>query len=466
MKQVKILAIFALLYANCFLVSARSLPDTAMGMPKIFLNEEMSWHWEEIAQKRDWGELSDHPWKVYIDKEDVKAFDKPSSSALVIQTCHFMDSYYVAEIKNGYALLFTQEVPSLKISSKAKACGWVSVGDLLLWHTCPRTVNQISRKVIIFKDSNIDETIPRFSKSPNCPVHNGFEPNLFEIYYVFKETSHSVLLFLGNSIDDCKMTNCHGWLSCGNYIRWDTRLCFEPNFEEDVAGLTAAIFEDKENANIYKYAGIGNNATIWKYELSTKRPDPRLMRFPVMDVDARFITKVSSFYKPSLDNFLDTVKGGYAIHVEGYTARISLGKEVFTTSVFMSKSELDMLIRSLESLISSNVENQRIELQKALRNIALIYIGQINDEMDLDALSVAVNEIGKAMGRNPLGGINIKMITDPNKVPQRIIDDLIEKLTEDAMRLREIEHDKSCYFTFNGERYYYILVDDMPLQRE
>ena len=486
MKHTKFFVILVLFFVNGLFVGAKSLPTKAIGKPKIFLSEEMSWQWEAIAENRDWGELSDLPWKVYIDKDEVKVFDKPSASASVTQTCHFMSSYYVADIQNGYALLFTQEFPSLKISSKAKVCGWVSVDDLLLWTSSIRTREQVCKKAVIADNIQHSAYSNIFSKSPSKIQYNGFRADTMGIYYVFKETSESALLFTGSSFDDNLLTKRHGWMRHKNYINWNTRLCLEPNFGEDVAGLTAAIFDDKGEAESYRHIGIGNMTPIWKYELQTKRSDPRWIRFPILDVDQQFIFEVASLYFPlfvdSIDkDFIDYLQSvgispkdieilknnRSSIKLKGYTSRLSNNKPVFTTSVFMSQTELKLLINSLESLNSNTTNNPRKDLQDALIKLVLIYIGQIQDpgDVNIDDLMQAIKGFGKSMGgRNPLNNINIKQLTNPNVVPNKLIEYFKETIAKDVMRLKQKLTDKSCYFTLNGEKYYYILVDDMPLQ--
>jgi len=777
MKYIKSIIAVVLLVITCSYAGAQSLPDMAMGKPKIFLNEELSWQWEKIAANRNWGESSDQPWKVYVDCEGVKAYSHPSQNSSVVRTCSFLDAYYVATIEGGYALLFSQAESSLTISSHAKVCGWVSVDNLLLWTTCPRTRNQVYRKALIVKDiDDIEnynsESSPYFSKSPTELIASGLRATQLEIYFVFKENAKSALMFLGRTVDENLLTKHHGWMRRAEYTNWNERLCFEKNFGDDVAGLFAAIYDDKEKAIDFKGKGLGDMTVVWKEPLETKRSEPRVVRFPILDLDKQYVAQVATisqfsaeggggvsskklldvrkkldviddklstinvvfvvdatssmkdyyrpmamavlramkhdelakkkinfgavvyrnyadskggsynlsekkdltsdynsvaewlsgrqcgsaelvdsyeamFYglnraadmfkdkstcnfiilvgdaaskepdphglnisglatklaskevnfvafqvnhtnKPAYDDFssqvnriminelsildqkkiergdfklhdnlyeylgdnkwplvsagykfadigmsesasnleilvekkivdfnnlalknqqdfqkvLDRLQAGNsdgpmgtkvtediirrlkemgltdeeievmrkssaAIKLKGYTTRISRNKEVFATSVFMTKVELDMLIRSLESLNSNSEENKRLNLQKTLKKLALIYIGQSDcDDMDVDALLEAVNGIGKAMGKSPLNGTSIKNITDPNKVTEVLIDDFIKTIKKDVDKLRKLVNDKSCYFTFNGERYYYILVEDMPLQSD
>ena len=129
-----------------------SLPDYAMGIPKVFLDEEESWNWSKIAEDRNWGESSNQFWRVYVDREGVKAYESPSSNSRVVKKLKFMNSkdiHYVADERNGYLLLYTEkeQQKNLKISNAAEAVGWVSVDELLLWSTCPRTLSQIYKKV-------------------------------------------------------------------------------------------------------------------------------------------------------------------------------------------------------------------------------------------------------------------------------------------------------------------------------
>ena len=195
-NKIGLLLIFCVLSTN--IMAQLTLPDYAMGIPKVFLDEEESWNWQRIANDRTWGESSNQFWRVYVDRDGVKAFESPKSNSRVVKTLKFMDPndlFYVADEQNGYLLLYTEKYQqkNLEISNNAKAVGWVSVDELLLWSTCPRTISQIYQKAVILKDPeevqnrrDLDIVSPEFSKSPYEMISTKRRAVDLEFYFVFK----------------------------------------------------------------------------------------------------------------------------------------------------------------------------------------------------------------------------------------------------------------------------------------
>ena len=755
-----------------------SLPDKAMGIPKVFLDEEESWNWDNVANTRNWGECSSQFWRVYIDRDGVKAHESPNATSRVVNTFNFMDKediLYVAKIQNGYALLYKEkyEQTNLDISKKAKVQGWVSVDELLLWSTCPRTVSQVYQKAVILKDvdalqnkADLNEASPEFSKSPNVAISTGRRATDLEFYFVYKIVNGSALLLEDNKITATIASSKKGWMKQGLYTAWNDRLCFEPNFGDDVEGNDAAVFSEKTSARMFKAQGgsASDMNPIWKELLVSERWAPKKVRFPVIDIDKSYIATVGTissfassngggtpseidrinnqieaiesklrrinvvfvmdgtssmrnYYQPmakaltqamsqnemqgtnmyfgavvyrnyadekegrlvdkkqltqdynsianwlvgqecrsvgashyeamyygietaldqmnwskdncnflvlvgdaaneehdkkmksidgiakkmadqginfvvfqanhmdhsayhdfslqiqkimfsqlakltnrnisradfklqnqlynykNSDNFmiisagfrfaeinksesesnlkllvedkivdfkrqaeenlmrlriaLETIGGteqskfaedaidflkekGFTdadirilkeknttIKIKGFATRVAGTVDVFTPCVFMAKPELDLLIQSLSSVNRNVSENPRKDLQDALKNLALSYIGQSasSDDLEVETVMEAVTGLTGIVGKTVLSGINLKDITNPSKVTETQINDFIESISKDVDRLKQRRTDKSCYFDSpNGLRYYYILMEDMPLQ--
>ena len=287
-----------------------SLPAKAMGIPTVFLDEEESWNWANIASERNWGECSSQFWRVYVDRAGVKSHESPNPTSKVIKTFDFMgkdDILYVAKIQNGYALLYKEkyERTNLEISKTAKSQGWVSVDELLLWSTCPRTINQVYQKAVILKDpselqnrADIHEVSPGFSKSPFDDNLTGFRATDLEFYFVYKVVNGSALLLEGNKITESLGSTKKGWIKRGMYTPWNDRLCLEPNFGSDVENNEAAVFADKASTRKYKssgdFGGIVDSAILWREYLSEDRWIPKKVRFPVIDIDRNYIATVGT----------------------------------------------------------------------------------------------------------------------------------------------------------------------------
>ena len=155
------------------------------------------------------------------------------------------------------------------------------------------------------------------------------------------------------------------------------------------------------------------------------------------------------------------------LKVKGFATRNSDGVDVFTPSVFMAKAELDELIYSLEKVSQNVSTNRRQDLQSALKSLALSYLGQGKDAngLSVDDVMDAVSGLTSGTGKNVLAGVNIKDLTNPNKVTDSQISDFVDQIKEDVSLLKKKRNDKACFFeSKNHVRYYYILLEDMPLQ--
>lgn len=269
------------------------LPATAMGKPQIFIKADYSSNWANIAKDpQKWGVQSNNLWRVYIDRDDVSAYAEPALNSRELKKLKFLDSYFVAEVRNNFALLFDIKYvqTNLAIPKDAVAIGWVEIDKLLLWTTCPRTRNQICQKAVIAKDPeelNGKKTTPSpyFSSKPGIMKNNGYRATNLEFYFVYKYVDGDALLMLESSIDhpnQIKNMKKYGWMAKGEYTTWNDRTCFEPDFMGN-SEIMAAIFEKQYNAREYKDNGITNGIVFFKENLPQKRWAPRRVRFPILD---------------------------------------------------------------------------------------------------------------------------------------------------------------------------------------
>lgn len=301
--------IFLLALFTPYLLSAQQvkLPTTAMGCPKVFYEESRSHEWEVIAKKHNWGTLSTNKWKVYIDRSGVKAYSSPSTASTVVnQTLEFMDEYWVAQEKDGFLLLYEDNSKNLTITKKAIAIGWVPVDHLLLWTKGLRNQNQIYRKAVILRDydeiaqGDIAKSNPNFSKHPTKNDSTGWKASDLEFYFILKEENKNVLLFTQNSYQynnkDARQLKYMkiGWIKKGFYLNWNTRACYEPNFDPAVKGKHAAVFKDENDAKNYRMNGTLERA-IFDETLSGKRWKIENIRLPVMEDEGNeYIARVGT----------------------------------------------------------------------------------------------------------------------------------------------------------------------------
>lgn len=302
MKKIHIILVgMALMVSPLLGISQVKLPEKAMGMPEIFINEQESWNWDNIAKNHNWGKLTNNFWIVYIDREGVRSYTSSIGGTVEKDDLKFMHPYFVAKIENGYALLYEEKniQVNLEISKKAKSIGWVPVEHLLLWSTCPRNQGQVYQKAVILKDideiqnkKDIKEISPEFSKSPERVVGTGWRVSDLEFYFVYKTVNGAALLVADSKLPEVGEISKQklGWMKKGLYTPWNARLCYEPNFGEEFEGgnKSAAIFRTQSEVKSFRYtSGTCENGdckdALWAEKLKSKRWSPKQVRFPVLE---------------------------------------------------------------------------------------------------------------------------------------------------------------------------------------
>ena len=89
------------------------------------------------------------------------------------------------------------------------------------------------------------------------------------------------------------------------------------------------------------------------------------------------------------------------------------------------------------------------------------------DEMSVDEVMATVTGLTSTIGRKVLPNINIRDITNPSRISESEIETFMRSIERDVNRLKKLSEDKSFYFeSSNGLRYYYILIEDMPLMAD
>ena len=315
-----------------------TLPKMAMGKPVFFQNEEISYQWEMRAKQRDWGEqLSNQLWQVYIDRDSVRAYAAPNRGSEVVAIFPFMnerDVLYVARVEGDFALLYSEkrEHASLLISPHARPQGWVHLDELLLWSTCPRTVNQVYKKAFILKDArevienhNFWNTSPEFSKSPIRHVGTRRRATDLEHYFVYKVVNGNALLFPDSKINNRIYTSKMGWMTKDLYTVWNDRFCYEPNFGDDENKQVVNVYTNIPDAKVFKQksatrqdSAFGSKC-IWSDQVSRYRWAPDKMRLPVLRKEGEGISQVAVV---SAYNLSAKDKEGFARRVDTLRAKI------------------------------------------------------------------------------------------------------------------------------------------------
>lgn len=258
----KTMIFMAMLICNvCSLYARPEYPSVAYGKPKCFeQNNNHSYRWEQIVEDRDFGELTSNPWVVYVCNEGATVYEEPRlTSRILTKDIHFMEDFYVADLTDGFALLFYYdsklegdnglEIPSQIISKKSifkqnrrtnGYIGWVSLDDLLLWDITPKTKEGIFQKITVVKNVQVAsnfKSMPQLFMDEECTIigENPQTLNALDFYFTFKKSETGNALVYANYQLDGRMLNKKvGWIKVGEFIDWNTRICWEPAFGEDI----------------------------------------------------------------------------------------------------------------------------------------------------------------------------------------------------------------------------------------
>ena len=90
-------------------------------------------------------------WVVYSDRDDNVTYTTPGGSTKY-KSMAMNDQVRIAQIKNGYALVYSEpqaDIAYPMISQYAECLGWVSMKNLLIWHSCPANSAGIYNKALL-----------------------------------------------------------------------------------------------------------------------------------------------------------------------------------------------------------------------------------------------------------------------------------------------------------------------------
>jgi hypothetical protein len=317
----------------CGLSSAQQLPRLSkVWLPEYIANTnkvqpdwERSQRWQDWAvakiKNNDFGRQNSLVWKVYSDRANNKTYTAPNASSAVHSTLDFMEQLNVAEIQNGFALVYKSYYAGLEISRDAQSYGWIPVDNLLLWEECPLTHSKIYQKALVVHDplkhSSIAEKNPPFFLKPdkNAGVNPYQRAQDLEIYFIMKtvdigNTKYYLLsrsMLIGNSTQ-----TVYGWMP-GEYItEWNQRLLIEPTYASRMVdyykskNVFPTIFFDMDDAR-QLWTNEAMNNPLWLYrDFSDKRMHQYAMRNPILArgeiaADIYSVASISSMSSQKID---------------------------------------------------------------------------------------------------------------------------------------------------------------------
>ncbi|MDR0507077.1 MAG: hypothetical protein LBH32_09735 [Dysgonamonadaceae bacterium] len=274
-----------------------STPEYIAFGRKVQPDRAMSQTWQDWAvdkiKNNDFGQANSLAWKVYSDRDNNKTYIEPNTLSAVHSTLGFMEQLYIAEIKNGFALIYKSLYKDALKIKDAQCFGWISVDNLLLWEECPRSHNGVYRKALIINNMSDPEHIienPPFYLEPNEESGINNNATTLDIMFVMKtemvgNTKYYLLsreMMVGN-----RQQNVYGWMQEEYITEWNHRLSLEPSRGQNAIdyyrsrNICPGVFYEMDDARQLWTNEIMQNP-LWEYsDFSRQRMDADKMRFLV-----------------------------------------------------------------------------------------------------------------------------------------------------------------------------------------
>ena len=294
------------------LIASEIKPNGVYPIPYVFStypSEQLIRHLDEgVKQVSSLLESSSElAWAVWSDREDnltyTEAYGTDKHTSL-----QFMKSYFVDDVQGNWLHLVSVKESGRNGYKVSKDYGWIEASKLILskyptltsvgagagapkkrmilMSAADFNPEKISDMRKIFKDMN-------YFNNPNLKKINetGKKATKFDILFVLKETTSSVLLSSSDQIERPK--DVLGWFHKIKTTKWDTRVCLEPvygkraqvNFQNnDGSYKHASVFLNLNDLNTYFGNGgvIGNETVLKKIKIRKDRMLGPGKRYPVM----------------------------------------------------------------------------------------------------------------------------------------------------------------------------------------
>lgn len=243
-------------------------------------------------------------WIVFSDRDNNVTYTTPGGTKKH-SILNLNDKLRIAQLVNGYALVFVEPVEDIaypKISQYAECKGWISVDNLLLWHSCPANDAGIYNKALLCVnlDKQTDINLGKVYSNPdNRKVYETLETNM-HFYYVMKRKGNLSLIASTHTLDGTSDKVLLGWVSDQSYVAWNQRSCLEPTWDKDAVEYFAS---NSVKVNIYKDEGLRQRATTLNFKTTPGgerdryhyRMHPDFLRFPLLDNGTDQLYNCSSF---------------------------------------------------------------------------------------------------------------------------------------------------------------------------
>lgn len=246
-------------------------------------------------------------WVVYSDRDDNVTYTTPGGSTKY-KSMAMNDQVRIAQIKNGYALVYSEpqaDIAYPMISQYAECLGWVSMKNLLIWHSCPANSAGIYNKALLCV--NLDEEsgadLGKIYHNPKNKTKFKRLTTDMNFYFVMKREGNLSLLARTHTLEGRSDKMLAGWVAEQSYVAWNQRSCIEPTWNHKDVEYFA---DENVRVNIYDKKDLENCVTTipftrkqsTKYDAHLHRMHPDDLRFPLLDNGTDELYNCSTFGTP------------------------------------------------------------------------------------------------------------------------------------------------------------------------
>lgn len=248
-------------------------------------------------------------WNVYSDRDNNPTYVAPGSQTKYA-TLEFNEKLRIAEVRNGYALVYKEPkygegYPA--ISKDAVCRGWIHLSKLLLWGSCLSDEHGIHYKALFCTNlSSLDEKTKSVGVGYLNPVDKQTKKRLtqkMDFYYVMKRENNLTLLASQNTLENAIYSKnvLYCWVPAESFVPWNQRSCAEPTWIPDDVEFFA---EKKININIFPNKSMQGKSIPITYVAKNQRdtkdinvyriPEDQL-RYPILDDTTKDVYNLSTF---------------------------------------------------------------------------------------------------------------------------------------------------------------------------
>ncbi len=212
-----------------------------------------------------------YAWLVVSDRDDNPVYDNPSGTAFTALS--FGQSFFVLEEQSEWIKIARPYTNGLKIDSMGDGIqGWVPKSNMLLWTTgLVDPLSKIHRKVVLLnRAEDINNVVALGDKlevdlyrSPSSDFRHS-SIRIHDFYFVYKHELNRVLIGKSPGLTEFDIDhNLIGWIPENRTVRWDNRICLEPNYYPEA-------FEERRNNPELRVKAFGSSSYT---DLFCSRPD-------------------------------------------------------------------------------------------------------------------------------------------------------------------------------------------------